>query len=150
MKTEREFEAYFVNKGMTKEWASKEFKRRGALGAAGGYKVDNDPDCGLPRVSCFGETRETDFLTNQKIGEVCNGKSGGLHQWRRIRLGNVEGVGLGRGLPKGPGALEMDKKFGWLTPWLGLSSSLNRFRPKVKVGSCTWPQLYRRSREACP
>ncbi len=71
MKTEKEFETFMMGKGMTREWSLKEFRRRRSEGPAGGYKVDNDPDCGLPRVSCHGDTKESNFLLRQKVAEVC-------------------------------------------------------------------------------
>ncbi len=70
MKTQGEFKSIMMLKGMGEAWAIKEFQRRWALGPEGGYKTDLDPDCQLPRVSMYGDTKDTNFLQRQKVGEV--------------------------------------------------------------------------------
>jgi hypothetical protein len=72
MKTEAEFVAIFNAKGMTKEWGEKEWKRRWSN--TKDFKTDLDPDCGLPRVSMFGETKESDFLRRQKSPRCSTGR----------------------------------------------------------------------------
>ena len=55
---------------MTREWASKEFDRRQGDPR---YKQDRDPDCNLPRVQCYGDSKETDFAERSKTEQVVVG-----------------------------------------------------------------------------
>ena len=57
-------------KGMSKDWAKKEFSRRWNSTE---YPKDMDPDCGLPRVSMGGDTKTVDYLDRQKKSMMQHG-----------------------------------------------------------------------------
>ena len=65
MKTQKEFIALMEGKGKSREWSLDEFKRRWNGGSGiPGWEADHCPDTHLPRVQCFGETKEVAFSEN--------------------------------------------------------------------------------------
>ena len=64
LKTKIEFRDAMVAKGMTPEWALREFDRRRSRPDI--WEQDDDPDCSLPRVQMHGKTKREDNEINAK------------------------------------------------------------------------------------